>query len=90
VRRDLVRLARADAAGLPAIDAVSGIIRAVEYQGTYLKVTLIVDPPGLPGEANEAFVVYVDESAYFQALVLAGQRATGWWEIDEALLLAAE
>jgi len=90
VRRDLVRLARADAAGLPAINAVSGLVRAVEYQGTYLKVTLIVEPPVLSGEANEGFVVYVDESAYFQAPVLAGQRATGWWEIDEALLLAAE
>ena len=83
VRRDRVRLAAADEAGLPGVNAVSGTVRAVEYQGTFVKATLAPD-----GIGGAEFVVYVNEGDYFRAPLGIGARATGRWDIDEAHLLA--
>ncbi len=82
VRRDRVRLAAADGAGLPGVNAVSGTVRAAEYQGTFVKVTLAPD-----GAGGVEFVVYVNERDYFRAPLGIGMRATGCWDIDEAHLL---
>ena len=46
VRRDRVHLVRSDSAGVPGVNAVSGMVRAIEYQGTYVKATLLPDGPG--------------------------------------------
>jgi putative spermidine/putrescine transport system ATP-binding protein len=78
VRRD--RLARA-AAG--SVNSVTGTVRAVEYQGTYVKATLA--PPD-----SAEFVVYVDEADYFRAPLALGVAASFGWEIDEAHLLTSE
>jgi len=82
VRRDRLRLVRADVADVPAVNAITGVVRAVEYQGTYVKATLAPNILGGPD-----FVVYVDEGDYFRAPIGIGTRATGWWDIDEAHLL---
>jgi putative spermidine/putrescine transport system ATP-binding protein len=66
------------------VNAVTGVVRAIEYQGIFVKATLLPDGGG--GE----FVVYVDEGAYFRAPVGIGARATGWWDIDEAHPLRAD
>jgi putative spermidine/putrescine transport system ATP-binding protein len=84
VRRDRINLVPAGQPGTPSVNSVSGIIRAVEYQGIFVKATLLQDHGA--GE----FVIYVDEGEYFQAPVGIGARATGWWDIDEAHLLRAE
>jgi putative spermidine/putrescine transport system ATP-binding protein len=78
VRRD--RLTRATAG---AVNTVTGMVRAVEYQGTYVKATLT------PPEVAE-FVVYVDEGEYFRSPLAIGANATFGWDMDEAHLLTSE
>jgi putative spermidine/putrescine transport system ATP-binding protein len=80
VRRDRIHLSPVGAADVPKVNAVTGVLRAVEYQGTYVKATLVPD-------AGPEFVVYVDEGEYFRAPIALGTRATGWWDMDEAHLL---
>jgi putative spermidine/putrescine transport system ATP-binding protein len=81
VRRDRVRLAR-NAAAAAGVNSVTGLVQAVEYQGTYVKVALTLETGG--GE----FVGYVDEAVFFKAPLLLGERVIAQWDIDEALLLA--
>ena len=81
VRRDHVRLARAGAA--PGVNAVTGQVRAVEYQGTYVKVTL-----DLPGADGEEFVAYMEDGAYFGDPVLPGQTVVGSWQVDQVHVLS--
>jgi putative spermidine/putrescine transport system ATP-binding protein len=83
LRRDRVHLVRADDGGVPAVNQVTGVIRAIEYQGTYVKATMAAGPQGTGPE----FVVYVDEDVYFGDPIGIGVKATGWWDIDEAHLL---
>ena len=99
VRRDRVHLVRSDSAGVPGVNAVSGLVRAIEYQGTYVKATLLLGggqggsqgggQDGVQGGGPE-FVVFVDEDAYFRDPIGIGTRATGWWDMDEAHLLRAD
>jgi putative spermidine/putrescine transport system ATP-binding protein len=84
VRRDRVHLVQAGQPGTPGVNAVTGVVRAVEYQGIFVKATLIPDLGGAE------FVIYIDEGEYFQAPVGIGARATGWWNIEEAHLLQAD
>jgi putative spermidine/putrescine transport system ATP-binding protein len=65
------------------VNSVTGRIRAVEYQGTFVKATLVRD--GAP-----EFVVYIDEGAYFRAPVAIGSQASFGWAMDEAHILASE
>jgi hypothetical protein len=90
VRRDHVRLTRAADAGASAINAVTGLVRAIEYQGTFVKATLLADPPlsGL-GNGNE-FVVYIEEGQYFRVPIGIGERAVGAWDISDTLILKQE
>jgi putative spermidine/putrescine transport system ATP-binding protein len=82
VRRDRVRLVRAGAPGVPAVNQVTGVVRAIEYQGTYVKATLGARAVG------PDFVVYVDEDVYFDDPIGIGIKATGWWDIGQAHLLS--
>ncbi|WP_048861108.1 ABC transporter ATP-binding protein [Acidisphaera rubrifaciens] len=77
VRRDRVRPATD---GAP--NSITGQVRAVEYQGTFVKVTLVA-PAG-------DFVAYVDEGAYFRAPVALGSTASFGWDMDEAHQLTTE
>ena len=77
VRRDRVQPA---AEGTP--NSVTGQVRAVEYQGTFVKVTLAA-PAG-------DFVAYVDEGTYFRAPVALGSTASFGWVMDEAHQLTTE
>jgi putative spermidine/putrescine transport system ATP-binding protein len=88
VRRDHVRLGRTDAA-TPSLNAVSGRVRAVEYQGTYVKVTVDPTTPGAKAEGGDDFVAYVEEGDYFRDPVLPGTMVVGSWQIDEAHELAS-
>jgi len=89
VRRDLVDLAPAEASAAPSVNAVGGRVRSVEYQGTFLKVTLLAEPPVGPDGGGDDFVAYVNEGAYFRTPILPGQNVVASWQIDDALLLHA-
>ena len=90
VRRDRVHLTHAGVAGVPGVNTVTGLVRAIEYQGTYVKATLLPDSPGGAQSGGPEFVVYVDEDAYFRDPIGLGTRATGRWDMDEAHLLRAD
>jgi putative spermidine/putrescine transport system ATP-binding protein len=86
VRRDHVRLARLGDPALPTANSMAGVVCAIEYQGTYVKVTL--KPDLADGDAD--FVAYVEEGAYFRSPIGIGEQAAGIWDLDETHLLAPE
>ena len=45
---------------MAAVNQVTGVIRAIEYQGTYVK------SPSPPGSNGPEFVVYIDEGSLFR------------------------
>ena len=87
VRRDLVHLARAGSSEAPKINAVEGVVTAVEYQGIYVKISMQIDAgkDGGKGGGNggDEFVAFVMEDAYFRDPLNAGDRAVGWWQMNE-------
>ena len=88
VRRDRVQLARPAAGAAGLVNAVAGTVKAVEYQGIYVKVTLaLAMPPGAVNGADE-FVAYVEESRYFRDPMATGEAVVASWVLDEVHLLA--
>jgi putative spermidine/putrescine transport system ATP-binding protein len=82
VRRDDVALLRPDtviSAGEQS--ALSGRVLAIEYQGSFVKVML-------DAVANEDFVAYVPERAFFRDPLAIGDVVLAAWAIDHARLLA--
>jgi putative spermidine/putrescine transport system ATP-binding protein len=84
VRRDHVRLVRGDKAEAGA-NSLTGRVRAVEYQGTYVKATLTI--AGLES-SGEDFVAYVEEGAYFRDPLLPGQEVVVSWRTDQIHVLS--
>ena len=84
VRRDRMRVTGdADPIAL-APNTLRGRVRELEYQGIYMKVSLLTDVPAAPG-----CVVYVEENTFFKDPVAVGQRVRCHWPADEAHGLAA-
>ncbi|MBX6321962.1 MAG: ABC transporter ATP-binding protein [Rhodospirillaceae bacterium] len=86
VRRDRVHLAPVPAAGAPAaeqVNTVYGGVYAIEYQGTFVKVTLQLDE-------GEDFVAHVGDAEFFRAQVRTGQRVAAHWASDDIHLLEAD
>jgi putative spermidine/putrescine transport system ATP-binding protein len=89
VRRDRVRLAKQAAAAASLVNTVFGTVKAVEYQGIYVKVTVaLAMPEGAVNGANE-FVVYVEEGRYFRDPMAIGEKVVGSWEIDDVHVLTS-
>lgn len=78
VRRDRVALA-----ATAAVNSVTGQVRAVEYQGTFVKASLA-------RAGGPEFVAYINEGEYFRGPVAIGTVVSFGWNLDEALLLASE
>jgi putative spermidine/putrescine transport system ATP-binding protein len=87
VRRDHVRLTRVADSEAPAINAVCGLVRAIEYQGTFVKATLLPDPPVSDLGGGNEFVVYIEEGQYFRAPIGIGELAVGAWDIGDTHIL---
>jgi putative spermidine/putrescine transport system ATP-binding protein len=88
VRRDRVRLAKPAGAAAPLVNAVFGTVKAVEYQGTYVKVTLALAMPQGSVNGADEFVVYIEEGRYFRDPVTVGEKVVGSWETDDVHVLA--
>jgi len=86
VRRDHVRIAKVASAAAPPFNAVTGVVRAIEYQGTFVKVTLSLDAAA---DGDDLFVAYVEEGDYFTAPIGITDHAFAWWEMDQMHALAA-
>jgi len=77
VRRDHVRLIRAaspsDAAG---VNAVAGRVSAIEYQGTWLKITI-------EEACSEEFVANVPDHVFFADPLKVGDAVLAQWDAKE-------
>ena len=81
VRRDRVHLVKRTGDGnADSVNAVNGRVSAIEYQGSWVKVTL-------EGVGGEDFVVNLPESDFFADPVNAGDAVRAYWAADDVHLL---
>ena len=84
VRRDRIQLEKVAAAGRSSqVNALTGEVHAIEYQGSYVKVTL--DVPGWP-----AFVANVPDDRFFAMPVDIGDGVLARWSARDVRLLEAD
>ena len=81
VRRDDIRLMKPTETIDPAMVAIPGRVRALEYQGSFVKVML--DPIG-----DDEFIVYVPERKFYETPFQIGDLTLAAWELGYARLLA--
>ena len=81
VRRDCVHLTkRTGGEGADSVNAVNGRVREIEYQGTWVKVTL-------EGAGDEDFVVNLPDSDFLADPVDAGDAVRAHWTASDVHLL---
>ncbi|HZP87834.1 MAG TPA: ABC transporter ATP-binding protein [Burkholderiales bacterium] len=81
VRRDRVQLNRANGSAAPLpVNAVSGRVRAIEYQGSWLKITL-------EEACSEEFVVNQSDSVFFADPLDVGDPVMVQWRPEEVHFL---
>jgi putative spermidine/putrescine transport system ATP-binding protein len=81
VRRDDIQLKRLGGPSAPAAATISGQIKALEYQGYFVKVLLEV-------AGEDEFVVYVSEREFFREAFEVGDPVLATWKADVSRLLA--
>ena len=81
VRRDDIELMRPDAVAPEGVVSLASRIRAIEYQGYFVKVMLEAD-------SEEEFVVYVSERKFYRNPFEVGDAVLATWPVDVARLLA--
>ena len=84
VRRDRMRVTGEHEGPVSMPNTLRGRVRELEYQGIYMKVSLVTDDPSAPD-----CVVYVEENTFFNDPISVGQRVRCHWDADEAHGLAA-
>jgi len=84
VRRDRIQLEKVAAAGRSGqVNALTGEVHAIEYQGSYVKVTL--DVPGWPD-----FVANLPDDRFFAMPVDIGDAVLARWSAKDVRLLEAD
>ena len=81
VRRDDIALLRPSETIDPSLVTLPGRVRALEYQGSFVKVML--DPIG-----DDDFIVYVPERKFFETPFQIGDLALAAWDVGYGRLLA--
>ena len=82
VRRDRIRLSRAGAGEMPAgMNAVVGSVGAIEYQGTWLKISV-------DDACGEEFVVNLPDSTFFADPLSVGDQVLARWDAEQIHYLA--
>jgi putative spermidine/putrescine transport system ATP-binding protein len=83
VRRDHVRLSRAGGeSAQPGTNAVAGRVAGIEYQGTWLKITL-------EDACSEEFVVNLPDSLFFADPLTIGAPVLAQWSAEHVHFLAS-
>ncbi|WP_108610676.1 ABC transporter ATP-binding protein [Aminobacter sp. MSH1] len=81
VRRDHITLRRSNAeTPTAAINSLTGVVEATEYQGSYVKVTLKA--------AGGVFVANVSDRAYFAEPVDTGDAVVATWATEDVHVLS--
>jgi putative spermidine/putrescine transport system ATP-binding protein len=86
IRRDHIAVAKAPQrmVDVPAeTNAICGMVHAIEYQGSYVKVT--IRRPGY-----EDFVAHLADSDFFTKRLAIGDRVVARWSVEDVHLLEAE
>jgi putative spermidine/putrescine transport system ATP-binding protein len=86
IRRDRIELANTsqDSAATPAQpNAVSGTVQAIEYQGSYVKVTI-------HRSGHDDLIAHLSDRAFFPMQVKMGDWVVARWSVDDVHLLRAE
>ena len=86
IRRDHIALEKDTQHGADApaeINAIYGVIHAIEYQGAYVKITL--QRPG-----HEDFVAHLADSDFFTKQLAIGDRVMARWSVEAIHPLGAE
>ncbi len=81
IRRDDVDLARPEAANGGARAKVPSRVRAIEYQGNFVKV--ILDKIG-----NDELIAYVPDRVFYRDPFSVGDVVIAGWEQDKTRMLA--
>ena len=77
VRRDRISLRKQNGeTGLLPKNSISGVVRGIEYQGSYVKVTLDIGNP-------DPFVANVSDAAFFADPLTIGDRAIATWHLED-------
>jgi len=77
VRRDRIHLRKRTADGEQGpVNTVAGTVRAIEYQGSWVKVTV-------EGASPDDFVVNLPDTEYFADPVVAGDAVVARWDIAD-------
>jgi putative spermidine/putrescine transport system ATP-binding protein len=83
VRRDRVRLRRAPSEAADAgVNAVSGRVAAIEYQGTWLKISI-------EDACGEGFVANVPDGEFFADPLTMGDPVIARWDAEQLHYLVA-
>jgi hypothetical protein len=85
VRRDQVELASASQGAPPTAtepNAVCGTVQAIEYQGSYVKVTI-------HRSEHEDVIAHVPDRDFFPMQVQIGDRVVARWSVEDVHILRA-
>jgi putative spermidine/putrescine transport system ATP-binding protein len=85
VRRDQIELAHTSQGAVPNAtmpNAVCGTVQAVEYQGSYVKVT--IHRPGY-----EDVIAHVSDRTFFRMRVQIGDQVVARWSVEDVHVLRA-
>jgi len=88
VRRDHVRVVRAGAGDALPVNAVRARVRATEFQGSYVKATLALEPGSMSG--GDGFVAYLPEEEFFRDALQLGDAVIASWDIAHMRRLAGD
>jgi putative spermidine/putrescine transport system ATP-binding protein len=80
VRRDRIKLHRGAGSASTAVNQISGIVEATEYQGSFVKVTINI--------GDDIFVANVSDADYFAEPVDRGDTVTAHWAAADVHLLS--
>jgi putative spermidine/putrescine transport system ATP-binding protein len=86
IRRDRIELAKTsqDSAATPAEhNIVCGTVQAIEYQGSYVKVTI-------HRSGHEDLIAHLSDRAFFPTQMHMGDRVVARWSVEDVHLLRAE
>jgi putative spermidine/putrescine transport system ATP-binding protein len=83
IRRDDIRLKRPGSAGIPGTASIGARVKAVEYQGYFVKVLL-------EAGSDDEFVAYVSERDFFREQLDVGDPVLATWKNNLSRLLAVE
>jgi putative spermidine/putrescine transport system ATP-binding protein len=81
LRRDRIELEKAGATGRAEPNVLHGRVHAIEYQGSYVKITLDV-------EGVDEFVAFVGDNRFFDHPVDLGDRVLVRWQAKNMRVLA--